>query len=58
MFVTRPTLADYAASVEEMRVSAARLLEVIGSGVVEVQIGARYPLREPPKRVGRSNPAR
>ena len=46
IFVTRPTLADYAASAEEMRASAARLFEMIGSGAVQVRIGARYPLRE------------
>lgn len=44
-FVTRPTLADYASTVEEMRESAARLFEMIEGGVVRVQIGARFPLR-------------
>jgi NADPH2:quinone reductase len=44
VFVTRPTLADYARTPEEMRASAARLFEMIGSGVVRVQIGARFPL--------------
>jgi NADPH2:quinone reductase len=46
IFVTRPTLADYAASPEEMRSSAARLFEMIGSGAVPVRIGARFPLRD------------
>jgi NADPH2:quinone reductase len=46
VFVTRPTLADYARTKEEMRASAARLFEMIGSGVVRVQIGARFPLRD------------
>jgi NADPH2:quinone reductase len=46
VFVTRPTLADYAATTEEMRASAARLFEMIESGVVQVQIGARFPLRD------------
>jgi NADPH2:quinone reductase len=46
VFVTRPTLADYAATPDEMRASAARLFEMIGSGAVPVKIGARFPLRE------------
>jgi NADPH2:quinone reductase len=44
VFVTRPTLADYCATPEEMRRSAARLFEMIESGVVQVRIGARFPL--------------
>jgi NADPH2:quinone reductase len=44
IFVTRPTLADYAASADEMRASAARLFEMIGSGAVKVAIGARFSL--------------
>lgn len=46
IFVTRPTLADYAATPEEMRACAMRLFEMIGSGAVPVRIGARFPLRE------------
>ena len=46
IFVTRPTLADYAATPDEMRASATRLFEMIGSGAVKVTIGARYPLLE------------
>ena len=46
IFVTRPTLADYAATPEEMRTSAARLFEMIASGTVKVTIGARHPLLE------------
>jgi NADPH2:quinone reductase len=44
IFVTRPTLFDYVASPEEMRASAARLFEMVQSGSLKVQIGARYPL--------------
>lgn len=44
IFVTRPTLADYCASADEMRASAARLFEMIAKGAVEVRIGARFPL--------------
>lgn len=44
IFVTRPTLADYTATPDEMRASAARLFEMIGKGAVEIRIGARFPL--------------
>jgi NADPH2:quinone reductase len=44
VFVTRPTLADYCATPEEMRASAARLFEMIDKKVVVVRIGARFPL--------------
>ena len=46
IFVTRPTLGDYAATPEEMRDCASRLVEMIGTGVVKVAIGARYSLRD------------
>ena len=44
IFVTRPTLADYCGTVEELRASAARLFDLMLSGAVKIQIGARYPL--------------
>jgi NADPH2:quinone reductase len=46
IFVTRPTLFDYVATPEEMRASAARLFEMIESGAVPVNIGARFPLSD------------
>jgi NADPH2:quinone reductase len=46
IFVTRPTLADYADTPEDMRACAARLFEMVESGVVTARIGARFPLRE------------
>jgi NADPH2:quinone reductase len=46
VFVTRPTLADYCPTPEEMRRSAERLFEMIGKGAVPVRIGARFPLLE------------
>lgn len=46
IFVTRPSLADYAGTPEEMRASAARLFEMIGSGAIHVSVGARFPLRD------------
>lgn len=46
IFVTRPTLADYCATPDDMRASAARLFDMMLSGKVAVQIGAHYPLAE------------
>lgn len=46
IFVTRPTLGDYAATPDEMRACAARLFEMVAKGVVKASIGARFPLRE------------
>ena len=46
VFVTRPTLADYAAPAEEMRRSAWRLFEMLANGAVRTRIGARFPLRD------------
>ncbi|HEY0148029.1 MAG TPA: quinone oxidoreductase [Allosphingosinicella sp.] len=44
IFVTRPTLADYCATAEEMRASAARLFELIANGTLDIRIGGRFPL--------------
>jgi len=44
IFVTRPTLADYCATPEEMRASAGRLFTLILEGKIEVRIGERFPL--------------
>jgi NADPH2:quinone reductase len=44
IFVTRPTLGDYCSTAEDMRASAARLFELIGKGVLEIRIGATFPL--------------
>jgi NADPH2:quinone reductase len=46
IFVTRPTLADYAATAEEMRASAARVFELIANGTLPLTIGGRFPLLE------------
>ena len=46
IFLTRPTLADYCATPEAMRASAARLFDMMLSGKVAVQVGAYYPLAE------------
>ncbi|HEX8062784.1 MAG TPA: quinone oxidoreductase [Allosphingosinicella sp.] len=44
IFVTRPTLADYCRSPEEVAASAARLFEMIAKGSVTARIGATFPL--------------
>ena len=44
IFVTRPTLADYCKTPEEMRASAARLFEMVEKGAVTIRIGATFPL--------------
>jgi NADPH:quinone reductase len=46
IFVTRPSLFDYTVTREEMQASAARLFEMVASGVIEAKIGSRVPLRE------------
>lgn len=46
LFVTRPSLVDYAASPEEMRASAERLFKMMESGAVKVVIGRRFGLNE------------
>lgn len=46
LFLTRPRLADYTATREELETAANALFEAIRSGVVKPQIGQRYPLRE------------
>lgn len=46
LFLTRPTLADYIATTEELDASAAALFEVIASGKVTVAINQRFPLEK------------
>jgi NADPH2:quinone reductase len=46
IFVTRPTLGDYCRTPDEVRASAARLFELIEKGVLNIRIGARFPLRD------------
>jgi NADPH2:quinone reductase len=44
IFATRPTLADYCKTPEEMRASATRLFEMVEKGAVTIRIGATFPL--------------
>jgi len=46
LFLTRPTLAHYTATREELDTAAHALFEVIARGIVRPQIGQRYALRD------------
>jgi len=46
LFLTRPSLAHYVATREELVESAAAVFEAVGSGAVRVGIRHRYPLRD------------
>ncbi len=44
IFVTRPTMADYARTPDERRRLAASLFDRIAAGDVNIRIGQRFPL--------------
>jgi NADPH2:quinone reductase len=46
LFFTRPTMADYTATREDLELSANAVFEVVASGVVKVEIGQTWPLRD------------
>jgi NADPH:quinone reductase len=46
IFLTRPTLADYCATGDDMASCAARLFEMMEAGSIAVTIGHRFPLAE------------
>jgi NADPH2:quinone reductase len=46
LYVTRPTLADYIATPEELAHTAFRLFDRMQRGVIKVQIGQRYALTD------------
>ena len=46
IFVTRPTLADYCATPDDMRASVRRLFELMLDDKVKVRIGKRFPLTQ------------
>ena len=46
LFVTRPTLFDYYRDPAEAAAGVKKVFDLIGSGVLTVTIGQRYPLRE------------
>ncbi|HZZ69872.1 MAG TPA: zinc-binding dehydrogenase, partial [Phenylobacterium sp.] len=46
LFFTRPTMADYQLTTEELDASADALFEMIGSGQVKIEIGQTFALAE------------
>ena len=46
LFFTRPSLAHYSATTEDLQSLANRFFEVIGNGAVKIHINQRYPLSE------------
>lgn len=46
LFLTRPTLFDYIATPEELRISAATLFGAVRTGMVKADIGQRFPLSQ------------
>ncbi len=46
LFLTRPTLADYVATREELLARSADLFDAVGAGTLDVRVGATYPLAE------------
>ena len=46
VYVTRPTLATYAASSEQLQAMAAELWSLVGLGVIKADISQRYPLAD------------
>ena len=46
LFLTRPSLMSYTARREDLLAHAKDLFEVVGSGIVKVQIGKEYPLAD------------
>jgi len=46
LYVTRPTLATYVATREELEASAHALFDVVASGAVKVEVRQRFPLAE------------
>ncbi|MEM7170114.1 MAG: quinone oxidoreductase [Pseudomonadota bacterium] len=46
LFVTRPTLMDYVVSDDDLKNSADALLEVVGSGMVQIRVNQTYPLSD------------
>jgi NADPH2:quinone reductase len=46
LYVTRPTLASYTATRQELEETAQELFDVVCSGAVKIEIGQRYRLKE------------
>ena len=46
LFLTRPTLATYTATPEDLATAARELFAVVKKGVVKIKVNQTYPLRE------------
>ena len=46
MFLTRPTLAHYTRTPEELRWRAGEVFDAIAAGTMKIRVGAQYPLAE------------
>jgi NADPH2:quinone reductase len=46
LYVTRPTLMTYTASREDLAESAGAVMEVVGKGIVKIEVNQTYPLSE------------
>jgi NADPH2:quinone reductase len=46
LFATRPRLADYTATREDLLAGAVELFELVRTGVIRATIGQRFPLPE------------
>lgn len=46
LFLTRPTLVDYVATMDELDTAAAALWAVLASGAVKVEVGRTFPLAQ------------
>jgi NADPH:quinone reductase-like Zn-dependent oxidoreductase len=46
LYVTRPTLIHYASTTEKLRAMAKELFDLVAGGIVKIEIGQTYPLKE------------
>ena len=46
LYLTRPTLATYTATRDELEATTSELFDVIGQGAVRIEVGQRYALRD------------
>ena len=46
LFLTRPTLANYTATRQELEETTAEVFEVVGSGAVRIEVNQRYALQD------------
>jgi NADPH2:quinone reductase len=49
LYITRPTLFVYVAKREDLEASAKALFDVVGKGIVDIQINQRYALKDAAK---------